>query len=444
LDYRDFVVFPIVVGIIYLVAYAIRPSVTDEVTRRYFFPALSVKIAGALIVGLVYQFYYGGGDTFNYHTYGSRYIWQAFWDSPEAGLKLIFNDGYDDKGVYRYASKIAFFRDPPSYTIVKIAGVLDLFTFSCYSATAALFAVFCFVGMWQFFLTFYEQYPHLHRGLAIAAFFIPSVFFWGSGLLKDTITLGCLGIATFQIFKIFITRKPSLSRIIILLFSLYGLYVIKIYILLTFLPAAIVWVFLFNLGNIRSQAIKTIVFPFVISAALALAYLATLKASEDNPKYAISSLARTAQETAYDIRFQTGRDAGSGYTLGELDGTMGSMLALAPQAINVSIFRPYLWEARNPFMLLSALESLALLLTTLYILVKRNFRALAAALQPNTFFALVFSLTFAFAVGVSTYNFGTLVRYKIPLMPFFVVSLMLMLDYSNRERNVDVLEPTEY
>jgi len=143
---------------------------------------------------------------------------------------------------------------------VKIAAVFDLFTFSCYSATAALFAVFCFVGMWQFFLTFYEQYPHLHRGLAIAAFFIPSVFFWGSGLLKDTITLGCLGIATFQIFKIFIVRKPSLSRAALLLLSLYGLYAIKIYILLTFLPAAIVWVFLFNLGAIRSQRLKLLFF----------------------------------------------------------------------------------------------------------------------------------------------------------------------------------------
>jgi hypothetical protein len=444
LDYRDFIVFPIVVGVIYVVAYVIRPSVTDEVTRRYFFPALTVKIVGALIVGLVYQFYYGGGDTFNYHTYGSRYIWEAFWDSPESGLKLILSDGYDDRGVYRYASKIAFFRDPPSYSIVKIAAIFDLFTFSCYSATAALFAVFCFVGMWQFFQTFYQQYPHLHKGLAIAAFFIPSVFFWGSGLLKDTITLGCLGMATFQIFQIFIVKQPTFWRVTMLLLSAYGLYSIKIYILLTFLPAAIVWVFLFNLGALRSQAIKTIIFPFVICAAGGLAYFATLKASEDNPKYAINSLAKTAQETAYDIRFQTGRDAGSGYTLGELDGTLGSMIALAPQAINVSIFRPYLWEAKNPFMLLSAFESLALLLTTLYILVKRNLKVFSAALYPNTFFALVFSLTFAFAVGVSTYNFGTLVRYKIPLMPFFVVSLVLMLDYSNRDRNVDVLEPTEY
>ena len=80
----------------------------------------------------------------------------------------------------------------------------------------------------------------------------------------------------------------------------------------------------------------------------------------------------TAKITAYDIGYYTGRDAGSGYSLGELDGTFGSMIRLSPQAINVSLFRPYLWEVKNPLMLLSALESFLLLSLCLYIIVKKN------------------------------------------------------------------------
>jgi hypothetical protein len=141
--------------------------------------------------------------------------------------------------------------------------------------------------------------------------------------------------------------------------------------------------------------------------------------------------------------YYTGRDAGSGYSLGELDGSFGSMIRLAPQAINVSLFRPYLWEVNNQFMLLSCLESTFLLGFTLLILFRENFRAFRALTQPDIFFALSFSITFAFAVGVSTYNFGTLVRYKIPLLPFFALALILIADYSRRERNVGVLEFTE-
>lgn len=443
MELRDIIVTPIVILLVYGIAIVIRPFVTDSVTRRYFMPALTVKIIGALALGFIYQFYYRGGDTFNYHSYGSRHIWEAFMDSWEKGVKLLLSDGTDATVVYKYSSKIIFFSDPSSYAVVRIAGVLDLFTFSTYSATAILFAIFSFVGMWMFFLTFYDQYPHLHRWLAIAAFFIPSVFFWGSGLLKDTITLGCIGIAMYQAYKIFIKRQPGLLNWLLLGISLYGLYVIKIYILLTFLPALILWIFLVNLHFIQSKVLKVMVFPFVLSFAVALAYYAMLKAGEDNKKYSLDALARTAQITAYDIRYYTGRDAGSGYSLGELDGTFGSMLVLAPKAINVSLFRPYIWEVRNPLMLLSALESLFLLMLCFYILVRENVKIGRAIRNPNIFFALVFTLTFAFAVGVSTFNFGSLARYKIPMLPFFLVALRLILDHSNRDRKLEELDATE-
>jgi hypothetical protein len=116
---------------------------------------------------------------------------------------------------------------------------------------------------------------------------------------------------------------------------------------------------------------------------------------------------------------------------------------LAPDAIVVSLFRPYLWEVNNPLMLLSALESLALLLLVVYLIFKGNVRLFRAFWEPNIFFYLLFALTFAFAVGVSTYNFGTLVRYKIPMMPFFVMALVLIDDQVNRFKKPAVLETTE-
>ena len=89
MELRDLIVTPLLLIIVYWAAYLIRPLVTDDVNRVYFFPALSVRILGALAVGFIYQFYYDGGDTFNYHTHGSRHIWEAFMDSPENGLKTI-------------------------------------------------------------------------------------------------------------------------------------------------------------------------------------------------------------------------------------------------------------------------------------------------------------------------------------------------------------------
>lgn len=94
-------------------------------------------------------------------------------------------------------------------------------------------------------------------------------------------------------------------------------------------------------------------------------------------------------------------------------------------------------------MLLSAMEALVLLLLTFYLLASKPASFFRSLSNPNVLFCFVFSVTFAFAVGVSTYNFGTLSRYKIPLLPFFAVGLILVADQANRERKLLELAETE-
>jgi hypothetical protein len=45
---------------------------------------------------------------------------------------------------------------------------------------------------------------------------------------------------------------------------------------------------------------------------------------------------------------------------------------------------------------------------------------------PVLTMCFVFSLIFAISVGISSGNFGTLVRYKIPLMPFYLSGLYIL------------------
>jgi hypothetical protein len=443
MDFRDLLVTPIVIALVYLAAYMIRPWVTDPITKRYFIPGLTIRIVSALALGLVYEFYYHGGDTYNFHTHGSRHIWEAFWDAPEKGLKLLFSDGSNEVGIYKYSSRIPFFRDPSSYTIIRIAAFFDLFTFSTYSATAIFFSVASFGGSWCLFLAFYEGRKEYHRGIAIATLFIPSVCFWGSGILKDTITLAALGTGTLMMKKIFIQHRWGFFKISFLLLSLYLLFLIKKYILLCFFPATIIWVLLTNLKGVRSPVLKLLLIPVMVSLAIISGYFSVIQVGASDQRYNVNSLGQTAMVTAYDIAFQTGRDAGSTYSLGELDGSLISLLKLTPQAINVSLFRPYLWEVRNPLMLMSSLESNILFVLTLYVLIRSRKSLRKALSDPSVVFCLIFSLTFAFAVGVSTFNFGTLSRYKIPLLPFYLLALIFIYYGSKRERNVGALDETE-
>lgn len=445
MEIKDFFITPIFLLLIYALAYGLRPLVTEKQNRRYFLPGLSLKIVGAIAVGLIYQFYYGGGDTFTYFHLGSKYIWEAFKDSPVLAFKLIFAGDDYVADTFQYASRIYTYGDSSSYFVVRAAGALDLLTFHTYSATAILFAAISFSGLWALFHVLYRMYPKQHLGIALAVLFIPSVFFWGSGILKDTITIGALGWATFGIYNLFIVKRKLGISALILLLSLYSIYVIKIYILLCFIPAAVLWVFFTKISNVKNIILKIMIAPFVIGLSGFIAYYSVIKIGEDNPRYNIENITTTARVTAEWIHYVSERQGGAAYTLGDFDYSPIGMLKKFPQAVWVSLYRPHLWEVNNIVMLLSALEGFVLLMFTIYVFYKVGFIKSVKLItsKPFLIFCFLFSIAFAFAIGISTYNFGTLVRYKIPMYPFFVSGLFILLSYSKRERKSLVLDRTE-
>ena len=46
--------------------------------------------------------------------------------------------------------------------------------------------------------------------------------------------------------------------------------------------------------------------------------------------------------------------------------------------------------------------------------------------EPILIYAFVFSVLFAFGVGIAGTNFGALVRYKVPLVPFYFPMIYLV------------------
>ncbi len=427
MEIKDLIITPIYIILLSLIAYFLRPYVTTKETRKYFLPALWVRFFGAIMLGVIYQFYYAGGDTFNYFTHGSRWIWEAFIEDPILGFKILLEPGGDRVAeTYNFTQHIWYYKDPHSFFVVRIAAFLGLFTFHTYSATGLLFAVFSFSGLWAFFSAVIKKYPGNAKWLAIAILFVPSVVFWGSGILKDTITLGALGWVTWACIWIIDLKGIRITYLLVLLLNCYLILSIKSYILICYLPMVFVWLYWKYQSKIRNTVVKIIVGPILLSSFGMAGFLALNQVGQYNEKYALENLAERAAITAYDIRYGWGARTGGdgGYDIGIPDGTIQGMVKLMPQAINVSLFRPYIWEVRNPLMLLAAAESVFVLILTLYLLIyKRGILNLFN--DPFLLFCFLFALLFAFAVGISTANFGTLMRYKIPLMSFYGILLSI-------------------
>jgi hypothetical protein len=332
-----------------------------------------------------------------------------------------------------------FWYDSPSdYAVGSIAAVLGLFNGTTYIPIALLFAYLSYTGIWAMYKTFATMYPNLTRPLAFAFLFIPSTIVWGSAVFKDTICMFGLGWMTFATFRIFVHRDFSVRNLFMLSLAFYLIAMVKLYILLGFLPALSLWLLMTYGRKIKSVGLRWLSNIFFIGVTVMAFFFFADKFANELNKYSLEKLTKTAQVTQTYTKVSAGEE-GSAYNLGSTDGSIGSMLSKFPQAVVVTLFRPFLWESRKVIILFSALEAIIFLWLTLRMFFWKKGALKIIINDPNLIFFLVFSLIFAFAVGISSGNFGALSRYKIPCLPFYAALLMIVL--SRQGQTVRVFLP---
>ena len=419
----DFIIGPVYVGIILFVGLRISSGFIDNSDRFVFNLGLLAKLVSSFLIGVVYWYYYKDGDTVYYYERMLR-VSAELKNNVVIGSKLIFY-GYPEKADELYFIMTSLrAHDTASYMVVRIASLANVFCFGIYTNVALLFSVFAFSGLWQLYRVACRALPGVSkRNLGIAILLFPSVVFWGSGLLKDTLTLGgiCWVIACF--YRGIILRQKPIVNILLMLIIGYFVAVIKSYILVAFVPAAFFWYVAerrkSSLGG-RSNALTPIL--ATISILLSLVVLSQLgdvlgRYSVENLQYEAEAMQQWHHqvEEVYDYE-------GSSYSLGNTDFSTFGLITKAPIALVTTFFRPFPWEINNPLMALSSLESLTLFSLGLIVLFQSSNNRQKTLVNifrqyPILQFSLLFSIIFGFAVGFTAYNFGALVRYKIPCLP---------------------------
>lgn len=422
--------------------------IAEEPEYYYYTKGLYVKLIGGISLCLIYTLYYGGGDTVNYMTDSLCMLRMAI--TNFRGFIQIMNEGANLSNLYHFSSKTGYpvyGGDPPSFYVVKVILPFAFLGAGSFIVTTLLVAVTSYAGVWKLYKLFVYEFPALKKEMAIAILFIPSVFFWGSGIMKDTITLSCIGYYTYSFYWIFIKRQYKIGHFIAIFISTYLILMIKPYIVFALLPGSLLWFVNVNIENIKNTVIRFLVGPFMFLIAIGGGYLLLISMSDLLGVYSVEKVLDKAFVTNQDLKADY--YGGNSFDIGPFDPTIPSMLAKSPVAINAAIFRPYLWEAKNVVMFLSGLESILLMLFTIRILWNLRIYGIfpMAIKSPLLTFSLIFSLFFAFSVGISTSNFGSLVRYRIPVLPFYVASLFI-LEYFFKNRKSDmeaekIIQPAE-
>lgn len=435
MDIFDLLLPPIYLVIILFIAYKYkRKHQHKHDAYKYFLPGLIAKISGAIALGLIYSFYYKGGDTTNYHF------------TANALINVLFNNPSDFVYVYFGSPHVSEFylmnslgdftfwvNDEYAYFVSKCFVPVVMLAGRSYMASAVIVASVCYVSVWKMYMIFITEFPNLYKQLAFPILFIPSVIFWGSGILKDSITFSATCLYVYGFYWFIIKKNFNFSYVVSVILASYMLLSIKPYILFALLPGSIVWFVALRVDKINNGFIKVMIAPFIIAVGIGIGGFAMQKLSAELGQYSLDKVLNTASEAQQDLK--QSYYGGNTFDIGNYEPTIQGVLSVAHKAIFAALFRPTILDVRNIVMFISALENTFILLFCVFLLIKLKifgfFRLIKS--HPLVLFSFLFSIFFAFSVGVSISNFGTLVRLKIPCIPFFMASLVIINSMLNAE-----------
>jgi hypothetical protein len=315
-----------------------------------------------------------------------------------------------------------------NFMIVRIVAILSFICLGKYFTLGLFFSYFALSGLWKMFLFFSNVIPSQANLFFGCIFLVPNIVLWSSGVLKDPIVIGSLGWVTYLGYEIVIMKKRIFYNLAKFIFFSYLIFAIKPYIILTFLPC-----FAFFLVSKKRTNYSPIYNLFIFLSVVAVSFLVLAYIGEGLEKLAFSTLLESLQEQQ---GYMMATDGASNFSLGiELDGTLSSLIKIAPLALIATFFRPFVWESHSIIVILTAMESSLLLLFCTYVFIKVGIKHFFYTIFNNSivFFCLSFAISFGLFIGATTLNFGTLVRYKMPCIPFFINAFIIILKSNQKD-----------
>ncbi|MEO9217887.1 MAG: hypothetical protein ABI315_04850 [Bacteroidia bacterium] len=442
-----------------------------------------LKIAAGICVWNVYTYYYESGDIHLFYDDAER-LYQLLIKTPKEFIKVIFQDDPSSKLMgWNSSFEPILYND--SRTIILMNLFFRFFSFGYVQVHTVFVNFLSLIGLMAIYKTFYPYFQNKKIELLIAIFFIPSVLFWGSAILKEGLLFFGMGILIYE-SNCGLRKSYSLNSIFKILFSICILLVVKFYILFALLPGLIAnrWE-----GKIAPKSILlkylTVMFLCVFGlwvAASILPQYNVLKIITDkqkksfnysqggvflsnskelirvnyykqdniliplrdnlyqinpNSEYEIleSNNKKMINKTSDDILFS------KTYTMVppksiiaplNLEPTIGSFIKNVPKAITNTLTIPSIFEIDSWIKIIPAIENL---LICIGILVLPFYFKSNAEDLPIIYFCLTFTFLVFLLAGLTTPIVGALVRYKTPALPFLMIIIFLSTDKNKLKRN---------
>ncbi len=385
----------------------------------------ATKLVAAFALVGVYKIVYENentGDINKYHKAG-LFLYSAMEENPADYFKMVSGICADEPQLEYYYDKADYWYKAWNYgllndnrTIIRYNALLNLFTQGNLWLNLIISAFVAFYGSYLLALAMLGFAGGRRWAAVVAAFLVPSVVFWSSGMMKECLVMFSVGLLMFSWTALW--RKFGVIKMLVVLVSAWLLFLAKFYVLLAMLPGLAVFAVPSKFGTKK----------LLISSVVAFVLVVTLFFFSGN--IFGYDLVDTMVKKQHDFINMVNYEAdysGSNIEIKELEPTfVGFASALVPAYIN-TLFRPFVTEANSLVKLVCCVENIVFLLLFLLMCIKFK------QIDNNQFKFILFTLCFMFVlyalIGMTTPNLGALVRYKIPVMPFMLFSILICTNF---------------
>jgi len=377
----------------------------NSVIRKFFWPALLIKLFAGIAVGVIYSTIYPNSDTFYFFNSAIQASQQAHTNfSNYLNFLFSYSEGY-------------FLGEDRTIFFIKITSVIALLTASNYWIASLYFSLVSFLSAWWLTTCIAQYFKGYELAAVIAFLLFPSCVFWSSGIVKESLAMAGLFCIAVVFLRIWVENKISFIGIVIVTFSIWVVWNLKYYYIGLFVPVIVTaWLVkkIITLGKIENFVVEILLWAGLLLAGL-------FAVSLTHPNFFLSRVLQVI--VSNNVSFLEASSPGDVIQYYNLDASWFSMLMNAPWALFSGLFRPMIWEVDSIMQAVASIENLILLVLTIWAipvlkdLKNSPYRVLIISI-------LVYSILLCVFLALSTPNFGTLDRYRVGFLPFLVLLIV--------------------
>ncbi|MDW8332283.1 MAG: hypothetical protein RMK43_11575 [Cyclobacteriaceae bacterium] len=378
----------------------------DGPIRAFFWPAGLVKILATVAVLVIHRYYYPESDMFFFYDRATQLSQRAVSDFP-GFLNSLFTPA---SGYYPGEARTEFF--------VKLLSLVALFTHHNVLLMSLWLSLMSFFASWHLVQVITKWQPAWKWPAIVAFLFYPSVVFWTSGIMKETLAMAGIYFIMTVFLKLWTMQRPAWWEYILLVLSVWVAWKLKYYYVAVLMPVLLAALVTRALGRKMLQITKVREM-FLFAATF---FLLILLPGFFHPNLRPARLIQVVAENHNHMVMNAGSTHLTGTEI--IEPHITDIASHILPGLAYGLFAPYTPDFTHGFYMLSVIENWLMIFVTvcavpaLFFYKNDRERVLLWA-------ALAFCIVLACWLGVAVPAAGTLVRYKVGFLSCWVLLVLL-------------------